>query len=156
INNGSASASEIVSGALQDHKRAVILGTKSFGKGSVQTVIPLPQHGAIRLTTSRYYTPSGHSIQAKGITPDIEVQPAKIEPLKPEKIRMEADLRKRLQNLEDEKDNKHVDKDMLKVLKSDDKDKDKDKDKGSDKDKDNDARKPERLGELPPEEDYQL
>lgn len=79
INAGSASASEIVAGAMQDHKRAVIMGNKSFGKGSVQTVIPLPGHGAMRLTTSRYYTPSGTSIQAEGIVPDIEVDQAKIE-----------------------------------------------------------------------------
>ena len=73
INGGSASASEIVAGALQDQKRATILGTRSFGKGSVQTIIPLGANGAIRLTTARYYTPSGRSIQAKGIDPDIEV-----------------------------------------------------------------------------------
>jgi carboxyl-terminal processing protease len=74
INGGSASASEIVAGALQDHKRATILGTRSFGKGSVQTIIPLGNgNGALRLTTARYFTPSGHSIQAKGIVPDIEV-----------------------------------------------------------------------------------
>lgn len=73
INGGSASASEIVAGALQDHHRATILGTRSFGKGSVQTIIPLGANGAIRLTTARYYTPSGTSIQAKGIHPDIEV-----------------------------------------------------------------------------------
>jgi carboxyl-terminal processing protease len=74
INGGSASASEIVAGAMQDHKRATILGTRSFGKGSVQTIIPLGSgNGALRLTTARYFTPSGHSIQAKGIVPDIEV-----------------------------------------------------------------------------------
>lgn len=82
INSGSASASEIVSGALQDHHRAILLGTKSFGKGSVQTIIPLPGHGAMRLTTARYYTPSGRSIQAKGIEPDIIVEQAKVEALK--------------------------------------------------------------------------
>jgi carboxyl-terminal processing protease len=79
INGGSASASEIVSGALQDHHRAILLGTRTFGKGSVQTIIPLPGHGAMRLTTARYYTPSGRSIQAKGIDPDIVVEAAKIE-----------------------------------------------------------------------------
>jgi carboxyl-terminal processing protease len=74
INGGSASASEIVAGALQDHKRATLVGTRSFGKGSVQTIIPLGSgNGALRLTTARYYTPSGKSIQAKGIVPDIEV-----------------------------------------------------------------------------------
>src|SRR6266568_2955929 len=79
INGGSASASEIVAGALQDHHRAILLGTRSFGKGSVQTIIPLAGHGAMRLTTARYYTPSGRSIQAKGIDPDIVVEAAKIE-----------------------------------------------------------------------------
>ncbi|KFC73107.1 Carboxyl-terminal protease precursor [Bosea sp. LC85] len=73
INGSSASAAEIVAGALQDHKRATVMGTRSFGKGSVQTVIPLGSNGGLRLTTARYYTPSGNSIQAKGITPDIEV-----------------------------------------------------------------------------------
>ena len=106
INSGSASASEIVAGALKDHKRAVILGTRSFGKGSVQTVIPLPGHGAMRLTTARYYTPSGISIQAKGISPDIKVEVAKIEPIDFGIVR-EEDIRGALdkndQNIIDEK-----------------------------------------------------
>jgi carboxyl-terminal processing protease len=80
VNGGSASASEIVAGALQDHGRATIVGTRTFGKGSVQTIIPLGSNGALRLTTARYYTPSGRSIQAQGIEPDIEV----IEELPPE------------------------------------------------------------------------
>jgi carboxyl-terminal processing protease len=79
INGGSASSSEIVSGALQDHHRAVLLGTRSFGKGSVQTVIPLPGNGAMRLTTARYYTPSGRSIQGLGITPDVTVHESREE-----------------------------------------------------------------------------
>lgn len=78
INGGSASASEIVSGALQDHGRALIMGTQSFGKGSVQTIIPLADDAGLRLTTARYYTPNGRSIQAKGITPDIEVEQVEV------------------------------------------------------------------------------
>src|SRR5947199_5920093 len=99
INGGSASASEIVAGALQDHHPAVLIGTKSFGKGSVQTIIPLPGHGAMRLTTARYYTPSGRSIQAKGIEPDILVDLAKIEKTpekgeKGDKVATATDLKK--------------------------------------------------------------
>lgn len=79
INSGSASASEILAGALQDHHRAVIVGVKSFGKGSVQTIIPVAGYGAIRITTARYYTPSGVSIQSEGIVPDVEIHQAKVE-----------------------------------------------------------------------------
>ncbi|MBL6957589.1 MAG: S41 family peptidase [Rhodospirillales bacterium] len=98
VNGGSASASEIVAGALQDHQRAIILGTKSFGKGSVQTIMPLSGHGAMRLTTARYYTPSGRSIQAVGIEPDIEVRQAKIENIDQPQLRRESDLRGALDN----------------------------------------------------------
>ena len=96
INGGSASASEIVAGALQDHRRAIILGVRSFGKGSVQTIIPLSGQGAIRLTTARYYTPSGRSIQAKGIEPDIEVTQGRVETEEQDDLRDEASLRNRL------------------------------------------------------------
>ncbi len=98
INSGSASASEIVAGALQDHHRAILLGTTSFGKGSVQTIIPLPGHGAIRLTTARYYTPSGRSIQGSGIVPDIEVKQAHLQPVEEQPERHESDLRGALDN----------------------------------------------------------
>ncbi len=98
INGGSASASEIVAGALQDQRRAIVMGTQSFGKGSVQTIMPLSGNGAIRLTTARYYTPAGTSIQAKGITPDIEVHQANVETLDDDPGRREADLRGRLSN----------------------------------------------------------
>lgn len=95
INGGSASASEIVAGALQDHKRGILLGTPTFGKGSVQTLIGLGDQGGLRLTTARYYTPSGDSIQAKGIEPDILVELAKLEPLEgysSENFRYESDF----------------------------------------------------------------
>jgi carboxyl-terminal processing protease len=99
-NGGSASASEIVAGALQDHRRAIIMGTRSFGKGSVQTIIPLGGHGAMRLTTARYFTPSGRSIQATGIEPDILVEPAQIESVEAGKQRRESDLRGALENVD--------------------------------------------------------
>ncbi|HVJ53960.1 MAG TPA: S41 family peptidase [Aliidongia sp.] len=98
IDGGTASASEIVAGALQDHHRAVIMGTRSFGKGSVQTIIPLRDAGAMRLTTARYFTPSGRSIQAKGIDPDIVVEPAKIEKIALGERVHEADLKGALKN----------------------------------------------------------
>ena len=100
INGGSASASEIVAGALQDHRRAIILGTKSFGKGSVQTIMPLQGNGAIRLTTSRYYTPSGRSIQAVGVVPDVLVEQTRAPDDSDEmqKTRTEASLRGSLTN----------------------------------------------------------
>ena len=108
INGGSASASEIVAGALQDHRRAIVVGTKSFGKGSVQTVMPLRGDGAMRLTTARYYTPSGRSIQALGVSPDIVVQQPRVDPIEVTEeedeaapgfpSRSEADLRGSLDN----------------------------------------------------------
>ena len=100
INSGSASASEIVAGALQDYKRAIVLGTKSFGKGSVQTIMPVSEDAAIRLTTARYYTPSGRSIQGLGIEPDIKIEPAKVESLSTDDkdILRESDLKGALKN----------------------------------------------------------
>jgi len=102
INGGSASASEIVAGALQDHRRATLLGTRSFGKGSVQTIIPLGENGALRLTTALYYTPSGQSIQGKGITPDIKVEQPLPEDLQGVDLdRGESDLRGHIRGAEE-------------------------------------------------------
>jgi carboxyl-terminal processing protease len=101
INGGTASAAEIVSGALQDHHRAIVMGTQSFGKGSVQTILPLKNEGGLRLTTAEYFTPSGRSIQAKGITPDIEVHQSKIEELEQAGRLHEADLKGALPNPND-------------------------------------------------------
>ena len=117
INGGSASASEIVAGALQDHRRAIILGTKSFGKGSVQTIMPLQGNGAIRLTTSRYYTPSGRSIQAVGVVPDILVEPRKAseDDKNSKKTRSEASLRGSLTKELSETDKKRLDEEEEKL-----------------------------------------
>jgi carboxyl-terminal processing protease len=122
INGGSASASEIVAGALQDHRRAIIVGTRSFGKGSVQTVIPLRGDGAIRLTTSRYYTPSGRSIQALGVAPDIIVEQPRRDPIAATeseeaapRLRSEADLRGRLENRDINEDEQRLRDEELRI-----------------------------------------
>ena len=108
INGGSASASEIVAGALQDHKRAILLGTRSFGKGSVQTIIPVKPYGALRMTTAKYFTPSGRSIQKTGIEPDIVVEERELKKADNKKISREEDLKGALKNPsnKEEKENK--------------------------------------------------
>ena len=111
INGGSASASEIVAGALQDHKRAILLGTRTFGKGSVQTIIPVKPYGALRMTTAKYFTPSGRSIQKTGIEPDIVVEERELKKADNKKISREEDLKGALKNpsnkdKKEEKENK--------------------------------------------------
>ncbi len=111
VNEGSASASEIVAGALQDHKRAVILGRGTFGKGSVQSIVPVTKDEAIKLTTSRYFTPSGRSIQAEGIKPDIELQRLEVKQTKEQPFGLkEADLSKHLENGNGTKEEKKTEK----------------------------------------------
>ncbi|MCK5897879.1 MAG: peptidase S41, partial [Methylococcales bacterium] len=129
INAGSASASEIVSGALQDHKRAVIMGEKSFGKGSVQTILPTSNGAAIKLTTARYFTPLGRSIQAEGIKPDVALKKLKLESVKPSSYKpvKEADLSRHLESAEefsDKETKKTPEADKNKQDKKADKDKD--------------------------------
>ncbi|OAD23782.1 carboxyl-terminal protease family protein [Candidatus Thiomargarita nelsonii] len=107
VNGGSASASEIVAGALQDHKRAIIMGTKTFGKGSVQTILPMNNDAALKLTTARYYTPSGRSIQAEGIEPDIVLSKVEIASVEQEEGYLkEADLTGHLENGNSDKSSK--------------------------------------------------
>jgi carboxyl-terminal processing protease len=134
VNGGSASASEIVAGALQDHKRAVIMGTKSFGKGSVQTIIPVSNGAALKITTARYFTPSGRSIQASGIEPDIVTEEARITKSETGDRLREADLARHLENGDE----------MAKP-----KEEPKKQDKKDDKKKDE-------TGKAPAAEDYQL
>lgn len=110
INQGSASASEIVAGALQDHKRAIIMGTKSFGKGSVQTIIPSGENVAIKLTTARYYTPMGRSIQQTGIDPDILVEQAELKKIDQISNRQESDLRGSIKNEQAVKEDENKEK----------------------------------------------
>tara|TARA_Y100000996_G_scaffold399755_1_gene369086 strand:+ start:385 stop:1686 length:1302 start_codon:yes stop_codon:yes gene_type:complete len=108
INGGSASASEIVAGALQDHKRAIIMGTQSFGKGSVQTILPITSKTAVKITTARYYTPNGRSIQAKGITPDIVVENLQLNALNNNETIKESDLTGHLKNIDKENNKKEI------------------------------------------------
>lgn len=119
INGGSASASEIVAGALQDHHRAIIMGTRSFGKASVQTIIPMSNGGALKLTTARYYTPKGRSIQAEGIEPDIVAEEATVTPTKEGPMIKEADLARHLKPTANEKITPDNDKEKADVTHGD-------------------------------------
>ena len=121
VNNGSASASEIVAGALQDHHRAIIAGSKTFGKGSVQTILGITQDQALKLTTALYYTPNGRSIQAQGIVPDVEISNITVKEIERPRFIMskEADLKNHLDvnkkiTLKKVKDKKSYNDDMLK------------------------------------------
>ncbi|MCR4302237.1 MAG: S41 family peptidase, partial [Sulfuricaulis sp.] len=134
INGGSASASEIVAGALQDHKRAVIMGTKSFGKGSVQTIVPVSNGAALKITTARYYTPNGRSIQASGIVPDILTEEARITKNEASDRLREADLARHLENGEEMAKPKEAPK----------------------KEEKKDNKKKDETGKSPATEDYQL
>ena len=142
VNGGSASASEIVAGALQDHKRAVIMGTQSFGKGSVQTILPLGNNTAIKLTTARYYTPGGRSIQAKGIVPDIVVEDPATAALDNTFRLREADLDRHLSN--DRQTDGKTEEAPVKAAP-----------KAQPRTKENDAAKPE-ISEFGAKNDYQL
>jgi carboxyl-terminal processing protease len=153
INGGSASASEIVAGALQDHRRAVLMGTKTFGKGSVQTIIPLTGHGAMRLTTARYYTPSGRSIQAKGIEPDIVVEQGHLEADKDGRTRSEKDLRGALANPDDKKKDQEKKPDDAKPEAKPEAKPDAKSDSGAKKD---DKKAPVKTARADRPEDYQL
>ena len=115
INGGSASASEIVAGALQDHKRAIIMGTQSFGKGSVQTILPITSTTAVKMTTARYFTPNGRSIQAKGITPDIIVENLEFSSASKDKILKESDLLGHLKNTDKKNSSNKLDKQNKKI-----------------------------------------
>ena len=115
INGGSASASEIVAGALQDHKRAIIMGTQSFGKGSVQTILPITSTTAVKMTTARYFTPNGRSIQAKGITPDIIVENLEFSSASKDRILKESDLLGHLKNMDKKNGSNKLNKQNKKI-----------------------------------------
>jgi carboxyl-terminal processing protease len=156
VDGGTASASEIVAGALQDHKRAAVLGTQTFGKGSVQTILPLGNNAGLKLTTARYYTPSGRSIQAKGIEPDVIVDDGRDSPNRIREANLERHLETNKAGAKGDVVDAHptAPAKALDLLK-DGVDKPGDKDKGSDATKDKPAAAPRfEFGVLP--EDFQL